>query len=154
MKQAKVYINSSTEDTETAYGVFFTDSSITALMTPAPLKNYITNKSALQPGKQVLPNAPKVDERDVQLTFGLRASSLAQFLMRYDKFCKELEKGAIKLTVHIYESPTWIKTIYNLNYISCTQYTEFNGRLAKFTIKFNEPDPSNRSVRTSNDIAL
>lgn len=154
MKQAKVYINSSTEDTETAYGVFFTDNSITALMTPAPLKSYITNKSALQPGKQVLPYAPKVDERDVQLTFGLRASSLAQFLMRYRKFCAELEKGVIDLMVHIYEGNTWIKTTYRLNYISCNQYSEFNGRLAKFTIKFSEPDPSNRIITQSTDITL
>lgn len=153
MKNAKIYINSTT-DTETAYGVFFTDVAITALMTPAPKKAYITNKSATLPGKQVQPTAPKVDERDVQLTFGLHAPSLAQFLMRYYAFCAELEKGHIDLTVHIYEDSSWMKITYRLCYLSCQQYSEFNGRLAKFVLKFNEPDPSNRIVTTSTDIAL
>ena len=93
MKNAKIFINNSIIDSEEAFGVFFTDASITALMTPSPLKGYVTNKSSLLPGKQVVPLTPKVDERDIQLTFGLQAPSLAKFLMQYYKFCKELEKG-------------------------------------------------------------
>lgn len=154
MKNAKVYINTQSVDSEEVFGVHFTDASITALMTPAPKKPYISNKSSLLAGKQVLPVAPKTDERDIQLTFGLHASSLAQFLMRYFAFCRELEKGFIKLIVHIYEGNTWMKIAYQLDYLSCQQYTEFNGRLAKFVIKFNEPDPTNRTVVTSNDITL
>lgn len=154
MKNAKVYINSQSVDTEEAYGVFFTDASVTALMTPAPKKGYITNKNSRLPGKQVLPTAPKVDERDVQLTFGLRARSLAEFLMRYMAFCKELEKGFITLIVHFYEGTTWVKIKYELDYLSCQQYAEFNGRLAKFVIKFNEPNPDNRVIVTSSDITL
>lgn len=114
MKNAKIYINSTTADSEEAFGVFFTDASITALMTPAPLKSYVTNKSSLLAGKQVLPSAPKVDERDIQLSFGLHASSLARFLMQYHKFCAELEKGSINLLVHIFENDTWIKITYRL----------------------------------------
>lgn len=114
MKNAKIFINNSIIDSEEAFGVFFTDASITALMTPSPLKGYVTNKSSLLPGKQVAPLTPKVDERDIQLTFGLHASSLAKFLMQYHKFCAELEKGAIDLLVHIYEGDTWIKITYRL----------------------------------------
>lgn len=114
MKNAKIFINNSIIDSEEAFGVFFTDASITALMTPSPLKGYVTNKSSLLAGKQVLPSAPKVDERDIQLTFGLHASSLARFLMQYHKFCAELEKGSINLLVHIFENDTWIKITYRL----------------------------------------
>lgn len=154
MKNAKIFINNSIIDSEEAFGVFFTDASITALMTPSPLKGYVTNKSSLLPGKQVAPLAPKVDERDIQLTFGLQAPSLAKFLMQYYKFCAELEKGHIDLVVHIFENDTWIKISYHLKYISCQQYSEFNGRLGKFILKFNEPDPSNRSITHSTDISL
>lgn len=51
--------------------------------TPSPLKGYVINKSSLLAGKQVLPTAIKIDEHDIQLTFGLHASSLAQFMMQY-----------------------------------------------------------------------
>ena len=54
MNNIKVYINSTTQDTREKWGVFFIDSSVTALMTPVPKKSYITNNSALSDGKQVL----------------------------------------------------------------------------------------------------
>ena len=40
MKNAKIFINNSIIDREEAFGVFFTDASITALMTTSPLKEY------------------------------------------------------------------------------------------------------------------
>lgn len=157
MRNVKVYINSTSQTTEKRWGVFFSETSVTNLMTPAPKKAYITNKSALSHGKQVLTsggNVPKTDERDVQLIFGLRAKSLAQFLMQYRSFVNELEKGAIDLTIHITEGSTYYKETYYLNYVSCNQYAEYNGRLAKFVIKFNEPNPKNRIVEHSTDIEL
>lgn len=152
MKNVKVYINSTTQTTEQRWGVTFTETSVTALMTPAPKKKYITNKSALSDGKQVQPTTPKTDERDVQLTFSLRATSLARFIMQYREFVNELKKGNIDLTTHIWEGDTWFKETYHLKYVSCNQYAEYNGRLAKFVIKFNEPNPENRIVEHSTDI--
>ena len=157
MKNVKIYINSTTQTAEQRWGVFFSETSVTNLMTPAPKKKYIENKSALSHGKQVLTaggNVPKTDERDVQLTFGLCAPSLAQFIMRYRSFVSELEKGAITLSVHVWEGQTYYKETYHLNYLSCSQYAEYNGRLAKFVIKFNEPNPKNRIVEHSTDITL
>ena len=157
MKTVNTYINSTTLTTESRWGVFIAETSITALMTPAPLKAYITNKSALSHGKQVLTdngNKPKVDERDVQLTFGLKARSLAQFLTRYRSFCEELKKGAIELTVVISEGSSYIKETYHLIYNSCSQYTEFNGRLARFVLKLTEPNPEHRDTECSEDITL
>lgn len=157
MKNVEVYINSTSQTTEKRWGVFFTDTSVTNLMTPAPKKSYISNKSALSHGKQVLTsggNAPKTDERDVQLTFCLKAKSLSKFLMQYRSFVNELEKGAIDLTLHIWDGETYYKETFYLNYISCSQYMEYNGRLAKFVIKFNEPNPKNRLLEHSTDIQL
>ncbi len=155
MKNVRIYINSASQDTKTKWGVFFTDNSVTALMTPPPKKSYITNKSALSHGKQVLTadgNLPKTDERDVQLTFGLKADSLARFIMQYRSFVSELKKGDIDLTLHVWEGGTYFRETYHLKYVSCSQYSEYNGRLAKFVLKLNEPNPENRTVEHSTDI--
>ena len=157
MKNVKVYINSTNKTTLERWGIRLTETSVTNLMTPAPKKAYITNKSALSHGKQVLnnsSNAPKTDERDVQLIFGIHAKTLAQFLMQYRSFVEELKKGAIDLTLHITEGSTWYKETYHLNYVSCSQFSEYNGRLGKFIIKFNEPNPENRTLQYSSDIKL
>lgn len=157
MKNVKVYINSTSQTTEKRWGVFFSETSVTNLMAPPPKKAYITNKSALSNGKQVLTNSgnvPKTDERDIQLTFGLRATSLAKFLMQYRSFVSELKKGAIDLTIHIWEGDTYYKETFYLNYVSCSQYAEYNGRLAKFVLKLNEPNPENRLLEHSTDITL
>ncbi len=157
MRNVKAYINSSTQTTEQRWGVTLAETSVTALMTPAPLKSYITNDSALMDGKQVLTdsgNLPKMDERDVQLVFAIQARTLAKFLMQYSSFCEELKKGAIDLTLYMWEGSSYIKITYYLNYVSCSQYSEFNGRLGRFVLKLNEPNPANRTIEHSDDITL
>lgn len=157
MKNVEIYINSTEQTAKQQWGVFFSENSVTNLMTPAPLKSYIKNKSTLSHGTQVLSTGtykPKTEERDVQLTFGLHATSLANFLMKYRSFVTELKKGDIDITVHIWEGSTFIKETYHLKYLSCSQYSEFNGRLAKFVVKFNEPNPENRQLEHSTDITL
>lgn len=157
MKNVKVYINSSTQTTEQKWGITFTDIAVSALMTPAPKKEYLKNKSPLKHGAQVLTNSntiPKTDERSIQLTFFLKAPTLAQFFMRYRAFCNELEKGDLRLILHVYEDTTFFKETYNLKYISCPQFSEYNGRLAKFVLKVNEPNPKNRELQHSANITL
>lgn len=133
-----LFINN--KDAYINWGIIFGETSFTALLTPAPLKNYIQNKSALIPGKQVLTdNPPKVDERDLQLVFYLKAKNLDQFLTRYNNFVAELEKGVIDIRTKYQPGVT-----YHCTYISCAQFSQFNGRLGKFVLKLNEPNPKNR----------
>ena len=130
-------------DAQEEFGIIFGADSFTALLTPPPVKAYIENKSALTHGKQVLSgeeNPPKLDERDIQLTLYLKANDLTQFLARYAKFCKLLEVGNIDIRTKYQPNVT-----YHCNYISCAQFSQFNGRLAKFVLKLNEPNPNNRS---------
>jgi len=148
--KVKAYIN----DTPTNnWGIVFGDTSLTALMTLPPKKSYITNKSSLIHGKLVLSknnNAPKYDERDVSLVFYLRANSLPQFLTRYHTFAQQFDGGEFTLKIEVTEGlVTWTEE-YTLLFVSCTQFSQFNGRLGKFTLKVNEPDPTNRvySVET------
>lgn len=74
--------------------------------------------------------------------------------MQYRSFVEELKKGAIDLTLYAWEGDTYIRETYYLNYVSCSQYSEFNGRLAKFVLKLNEPNPENRLIEHSTDITL
>lgn len=136
----EVFING--VDAQKLYGVIFGEESFTTLLTPPPLKAYIESKSALNHGKQVIINntSPKIDERDIQLTFYLRASSKGEFLKRYADFMAVLQSGRIDIRTK-YQP----EVCYHCNYISCTQFAQYNGRLAKFVLKLNEPNPNNRS---------
>ncbi|MCI8997673.1 MAG: hypothetical protein HFJ95_01600 [Muribaculaceae bacterium] len=136
----ELFINN--EDARKTYGIIFGEDSLTALMTPPPVKPYIENKSALVHGKQVLndeDNPPKLDERDVQLTFYLHAKNREQFLERYQKFTTMLQKGKVDIRTKYQPGTT-----YHCLYISCAQFSQFNGRLAKFVLKLNEPNPKDR----------
>ncbi len=135
----ELFINN--KDAYINWGIIFGETSFTALLTPAPLKSYIQNKSALIPGKQVLTNnPPKVDERDLQIVFFLKAKNLDQFLTRYNSFVTELEKGTLDVRTKYQPSVT-----YHCIYVSCAQFSQFNGRLGKFVLKLNEPNPKNRA---------
>lgn len=136
----ELFINN--KDAQKEYGISFGADSFTVLLTPAPLKPYIEDKSALSHGKQVLNderNAPKLDERDMQLTFNLKANNLTQFLQRYAKFTEVLSLGKVDIRTKYQPDVT-----YHCKYISCVQFSQYNGRLAKFILKLNEPNPNNR----------
>lgn len=138
----ELYINN--KDAQQEYGIIFGAESFTTLLTPPPVKAYIENKSALTHGKQVLSgedNPPKLDERDIQLTFFLKAKNLTQFLARYTSFSELLKAGKVDIRTKYQPNVT-----YHCNYISCTQFSQFNGRLAKFVLKLNEPNPNNRAL--------
>ncbi|MCC8175534.1 MAG: hypothetical protein LIO91_03780 [Bacteroidales bacterium] len=155
MKTIATYINGDTTNSYVRYGIRLAETSLTALMTPPPLKDYISNSSALEHGKRVLTdngNRPKVNEREVQLVISLEASSLAQFLTRYRAFCDVLKQGVVSITLVVTENATRYSETFHLNFLSCSQYSEFNGRLGKFTLKFNEPNPENRELVTTSDI--
>lgn len=131
-------------DAYSQWGVTLGNGSLSALMTPPPMKSYITNESAASHGKIVANSSvamPKVDSRDVQLTIYIYAKTASAFYARYQSFVAELQKGIIELSTK-YQSDV----LYRLLYVSCSQFSQFNGKLGKFTIKFNEPNPMNRNV--------
>ena len=82
-----------------------------------------------------------MNERDVQLTFYLKARNLQEFLNRYSKFTQMLQNGRVDIRTKYQPTVT-----YRCNYVSCAQFTQFNGRLAKFVLKLNEPDPNDRAT--------
>lgn len=139
MAAGEFYING--KDTYTTWGISMDTSSLSSLMTPSPMKEFIENKSRLEHGKRVVTSSPKVDERSLTLTFNLTAKSEEQFFARYNSFCEELATGVL----HI-KSKYQPNVVYKTTYISCNQFTQFMRGIAKFSLRLVEPNPKDRSV--------
>lgn len=138
MLKGQLLING--KDAYTEYGIFMDDTALSTLMTPAPNKEFISNKYRSKDGKSVIRHNPRLDEREITIAFNMSAKTSDEFLSNYGKFCEEvLATGQV--TIHTSFQPTvWYRCIY----LSCTQFSEFMRELAKFSLKLNEPDPTDR----------
>ena len=138
MLKGQLLING--KDSYTTWGIFMDETALSTLMTPAPNKEFISNKYRTKDGKKVIRHNPRLDEREVTIPFNMTAKSPEEFISKYAKFCEEvLAKG--EMVLHTSFQPTvWYRCIY----LSCTQFSEFVRTMAKFTLKLNEPDPTDR----------
>ncbi len=127
-------------DAYQTWGIFMNDTALSALMTPAPCKEFISNKYRTKDGKHVLKHNPRLDERDITIGFNMVAKDEETFLANYAKFCEDvLSTGELVIRTK-FQPDIWYRCIY----ISCTQFSQFIREMAKFSLKLNEPDPSNR----------
>lgn len=137
------YVREGWVDAYETWGVSFTDSSLSALLTPAPLKAPIENKSRLQHGKSLVQTSTyiKKDEREVTIEMHIKANSRAGFISRYDSFCNDvLSKQFIEI-----RSGYTPSKVFHMTYESCSQFSEFIQQIAKFSLRLNEPNPDNRT---------
>lgn len=139
MPEGELYIND--KDAYITWGISMDTTSLSSLMTPPPNKEYIENKSRLEHGKRAFNHNPRIDERNIILTFNLTAKTEEQFFSRYSKFCEELATGFLNIKTK-YQPDVIYRTIY----ISCSQFTQFMRGIGKFSLKLNEPNPSNRNI--------
>ncbi|WP_298072229.1 hypothetical protein [uncultured Bacteroides sp.] len=135
--KGELYING--KDAYDTWGISMADTSLSALMTPAPNKEYIENKSRLEHGKRVITENVKVDERSLSLEIHLTATHKDQFFERYLSFCEELKKGALEIKTSYQKD-----VIYRMIYKSCSQFSQFMQGIGKFTLKLEEFNPENR----------
>lgn len=129
------------KDAYTNFGVSMGDGFLDALCSPSPLKDFIENKSRSEHGKQVIISSPKLDERDVSLSFTLEGSSESDFNTKKQAFYSELYKGAIDIKIPAIGNGVYhlIYTGKNVSYAQNTART-----FTKISMKFNEPNPNNR----------
>lgn len=125
----------------TEWGIKMGDGFLDALGTPAPMKDFIENKSRLEHGKRVIVNNPKLDERDLTLTFTIQGSSKADYQTKKAAFQNELYKGSMTVQV-----PANSSEVYRLIYTgkSITYAQSLDRTFGKLSAKFNEPNPTNR----------
>lgn len=136
-----VYING--KDAKKTWGIVFDSSSISALMTPAAMKDYVENTSRLIHGKKLIINSElaKLESRSVTLTFALYANSENDFFSRYNSFCTEIQStGKVDIKLSAISG-----VVYKCVYKSCSQFTQYNNKLAKFSMKVEEYNPADRT---------
>lgn len=138
MLKGQLYING--KDAYLTWGIFLDETALSALMTPAPNKEFISNKYRSKDGKSVIKRNPRLDEREITLPFNMTAKDSDTFLMNYARFCEEvLAKGGLVIRTR-FQPNVWYRCIY----LSCTQFSQCIREMAKFSLKLNEPDPSDR----------
>ena len=138
MPLGELYING--DDAFAEYGMSMESSALSSLMTPPPSKEFIENKSRLENGKRVVTSNPMVDERELSLQFHIKANGKSDFLVKYSKLCDVLASGVLEISTSYQQG-----VVYRMIYVSCTQFSEYRLGMAKFTLRLNEPNPTNRN---------
>lgn len=124
-------------------GVTMTAGWRTALLTPAPIKDLVSNDDPEKPGIQVITkmsdgtSAAVIKERDVTLTFIVKGADEEDFLKKYTAFLQMLYKG--KIILHV---PS-LGQHFGLIYRNATKYDDY-GNVCTLAVKFTEPDPTDR----------
>lgn len=127
------------KDAYLTWGISMDDTSLSALMTPPPVKAYIDNNDRTEHGKSVIIDDIRVDSRDITLQLNLTARSEEEFFSRYSSFCDELAKGVLDI-----ETAYQRGVVYHCIYLSCSQFSQFMRGIGKFTLKITEFNPKNR----------
>lgn len=128
------------KDAFITFGAFLGANSLDFLLTPPPAKKRISNESRLLSGKQIIDGKNVLNSRDVTLVFYFKGENYTDIQNKINSFINELLEGVSIITLN--ELPS-IK--YKLDYDSASSFKQCKGRLAKISIKFNEPNPNNRS---------
>lgn len=133
-----LYINS--QDAWGQWKVAMGNGFIENLLTPAGIKDFIENESRLENGKRVITTNPKVASRDVTLTFNIHGDSTTEYLSNYAAFVAILQAGVVKIRVSA------INKTFNLIYKKSSSFNIGRARMdSSLAVKFEEPDPTNRS---------
>lgn len=135
----ELFING--KDAYTTWGVMMDTESLSLLMTPSGVKDFVSNASRRQHGSRYIIKDPKVTERKLNLTLQLVAKNEEEFFEKYDSFCEELETGYVEFRTKY--QPT---KVYRCVYNNCTPFTQFVREMAKFTLKITEPNPKDRNI--------
>lgn len=137
MPKGQLKING--KDAYETWGVSMDDTSLSALMTPPAVKQYITNDDRIMHGKEYLHTPVYVEARDLTLQLNLTAKDEEQFFARYASFCDVLAKGVLDIETSYQKG-----IIYHCVYQSCSQFSQFMRGIGKFVLKITEMNPNNR----------
>ena len=131
-----------TQDAYTTWGVRMGEGFLDVLGASSPMKEFIENKSRLEHGKRVIINDPKIDEREITLSFTIEGNFQSDYQAKKKAFFEELYKGVVDIQV-----PANSNEIYHLIYLgkSVAYAQSLDQTFGKISAKFNEPNPANRT---------
>ena len=128
-------------DAFTAYGVSLEGEGMSKLMTPAPHKEPVQNKNLAMNGTSIVGGVGYKDVKTLSVPMHLTAATRADFLELYALFCTEiLDAGWIHIKTK-YQAGV----VYHFRYVDCQPFSEYNMKMAKFTLSLEEPNPNNRT---------
>lgn len=139
----ELFINS--KDAYTYWGVNMGTGFVSALWTPVQLKSYITNEVREENGTRYLAQSNYWKaEREVSLQFVIVGSSTSDFITKRDAFLAEISGGAVTIAVPALST----NNVFTLWYTgkSCSLDLNTKRTAGKFTLKFTEPNPANRTT--------
>ena len=143
MAQVTCYIDNGAQayNIKTSFGVSLSNGALSALLAPPAMKERISNESRLEDGKRIDTCAEThFQARELTLEMHLIADTFGQFLSRWRAFLAAIAvANGITMTVTAYGQTL----TYNLHYLSCTQFGQYNGTLGKFAVRFAEAKPNN-----------
>lgn len=118
-----------TQDAYTTWGVRMGEGFLDVLGASSPMKEFIENKSRLEHGKRVIINDPKIDEREITLSFTIEGNSQSDYQAKKKAFFEELYKGVVDIQV-----PANSNEIYHLIYLgkSVAYAQSFDQTFGKF----------------------
>lgn len=130
------------QDAFQTWGVRMGEGFLDSIDSLAPMKEFIESKSRLEHGKRVSTTNPKLDERDLTLSFTIQGSSQLDYSAKKKAFQEELYKGSLTIQV-----PPLNNEVYHLTYTgkSVSYGLSLNRTFGKISAKFNEPNPANRT---------
>ena len=131
------------EDAYTLYGITLLGGSIAALLAPAPMKAYITNASRAEHGTRIITALPRLDSREVTLTFSVEGDTPLDFQLKYRRLVQKLQSGEIVLKFAADDLPD----VFHLVYTKSSTYALNQERtFCKMAVKLTEPNPANRQA--------
>lgn len=123
------------------WGVRMGSGFMDAIDVPCQMKEYIENESRLEHGKRVITSNPRIASRSVTLPFTIQGKNESDYKLKKKSFLDELYKGNIDIKI-----PPASDDVFHLVYTGgSTSYGQNRQRtFCKFSVKFQEPNPSNR----------
>ncbi len=123
------------------YGVSLESEGMSKLMTPAPHKEPVQNKNLAMNGTAIVGAVGYKDVRTLSVPMHIVALTKNDFLTRYAAFCTEiLDAGWIHVKTKYQRG-----VVYHFRYVDCQPFSEYNMKMAKFTLSLEEPNPNNRT---------
>lgn len=128
------------KNTWETWGIEIPDDYLDALLLPPPAKEYVENESVDEDGIRVTApdGSTHMDSREVSIPMFVVGSTQSDFLAKFASFVDELMLGKIALAVPV------IGKVFNLYYLSCSKYGSYGSCRSRITVKFKEPNPSDR----------
>lgn len=144
-------------DAYTEYGMSLEDGAISEIITPAPMKEGVSNSASTSHGVAYLGETlGKKNERSLSFNIHILAATEAAGWTAYRRFCREvLDAGYVQMKIvdGTEPFPTYLSGstetagALHLLFVSCQQVGRYRMQLLKWTLTFKEPHPEIRDNR-------